>query len=56
MEHSQKGTYHDCPSKDPASSLKNQMQIFAPNQWQKLLIPVVELEESWKKLKRRLTL
>jgi hypothetical protein len=30
---SQKGTYHDCPLKDPTSSWKSQMQIFAPNQW-----------------------
>jgi hypothetical protein len=33
MEHSQKGTYHDCPSKDPTSRWKSQIQIFAPNQW-----------------------
>ena len=33
MEHSQKGTYHDCPPEDPTSSWKIQMQIFAPNQW-----------------------
>jgi hypothetical protein len=33
MECSPKETYHDCPLKDPTSSLKNQMQIFAPDQW-----------------------
>jgi hypothetical protein len=33
MVHSQKGTYHDCSLKDPTSSDKSQMQIFAPNQW-----------------------
>jgi hypothetical protein len=33
MEHSQKGMYHDCPSKDPTSNLKSQMQTFASNQW-----------------------
>jgi hypothetical protein len=33
MECSQKGAYHDCPLKDPTSSCKNQMQIFALNQW-----------------------
>jgi hypothetical protein len=33
MEHSQNGTYHDCPLKDPTSSWKSQMQISAPNQW-----------------------
>jgi hypothetical protein len=32
------------------------MQIFAPNKWQKLLTPVVEFGESWKKLRRRATL
>ena len=29
MEHSQKGVYHDHPLKDPTSSWKTQMQIFA---------------------------
>jgi hypothetical protein len=33
MEPSQKGTYHDCLPKDPTSSWKSQVQIFAPNQW-----------------------
>jgi hypothetical protein len=32
------------------------MQIFIPNNGQKLMIPVVELEKSWKKLRRRVTL
>jgi hypothetical protein len=32
MEPSQKGTYHDCLLKDPTSSSKTQMQIFAPIQ------------------------
>ena len=31
---SQKETYYDClPLKDPTSSWKSQIQIFAPNQW-----------------------
>ena len=33
MESSQTGIYHECPPKDPPSSWKSQMQIFAPNQW-----------------------
>jgi hypothetical protein len=32
IESSQKGTYHDCPLKDPTSSWKCQIQIFASNQ------------------------
>jgi hypothetical protein len=32
------------------------MQIFTPNQRQKLLALEVELGKSWKKLKRRVTL
>jgi hypothetical protein len=43
MEHSQKGTCHGCPLKDPTSRWKSQMQIFAPSNGQKQLIPVVEL-------------
>jgi hypothetical protein len=31
MEYEQKGTYHDCPLKDPTSSWKNQIEIFIPN-------------------------
>jgi hypothetical protein len=31
MECSQKEIYHDCPLKDPKSSWKSQMQIFAPD-------------------------
>ena len=33
MECSQNGTYHDCPLKDPRSSWRSQMQLFASNQW-----------------------
>jgi hypothetical protein len=33
MEHLQKESYHDYPSKCPKSSRKNQMQVFATNQW-----------------------
>jgi hypothetical protein len=40
MEHSQKGTCHDCPPKDPTSSWKSQMQIFAPNQWTETADPL----------------
>jgi hypothetical protein len=32
MEHSQKGTCHDCPPKEPTTSWKSQIQIFASNQ------------------------
>jgi hypothetical protein len=42
---------HDCPLKDPTSSWKSQMLIFAPNQrTEKQLTPVVEsgkAERSW---------
>jgi hypothetical protein len=56
MECSQKWTYHDYSLKDPTSSWKSQMQIFAPNQWKETADPpVVELRESWKKLKRMVT-
>ena len=33
MEHSQEGTYHDCPMKDPKSIWKCQIQIFVCSQW-----------------------
>jgi hypothetical protein len=33
MERSEKGIYQDYPPKDPTSSWKSQMQIFARNQW-----------------------
>ena len=33
IEHTVKGIYHNCPLKDPTSSWKNQMQIFAHNEW-----------------------
>ena len=46
IECSQKGTYHDCPLKDPTSSRKSQMQIFAPNNGQKQLTPVLELGKA----------
>jgi hypothetical protein len=53
MEHSQKGTYPDCPPKDPTSSWKSQMQIFAPNQWIEAADPCCWIREGWKKLRRR---
>jgi hypothetical protein len=53
MECSQKGTFHENPPKDPTSSSKSQIH---PTNGQKLLTPVVELRESWKKLRRRATL
>ena len=56
MEHSQKGTYHDCPLKDPTSSWKSQMQIFAPNQWTEAADPCCWIREGWKKLRRRVIL
>ena len=33
VECSPKGIYQDYPPKDPISSRKSQMQLFAPNQW-----------------------
>jgi hypothetical protein len=33
IEHSQEGTYHDCPLKDLTSNSKSRMQLFAHNQW-----------------------
>jgi hypothetical protein len=47
--HKKKGTYHDCPQKDPASSWVRCRYLHPTNQ-QKQLIPVVELgkaERSW---------
>jgi hypothetical protein len=50
MEHSQKGTYSDYPPQDSTSSLKSQMQLFAPNQWIEVADPYgqirVELDEA----------
>jgi hypothetical protein len=52
MECSQKGIYHDCPPKDPTSSWKSQMQIFAPNQWTEEADPCCWIREGWKNLRR----
>jgi hypothetical protein len=52
MKHSQKGTYHDCPPEDPTSSCR----YLHPTNGQKLLTPVVELGENWRKLRLRATL
>jgi hypothetical protein len=49
----QKGIYHDCPPKYPASSWKSQMQIFAPNQWTETTVPFCWIREGWKKLRRK---
>ena len=46
MEHSQKGTYHDCPPKDPTNSWKSQMQIFTPNQWTEAVDPCGWIREK----------
>jgi hypothetical protein len=48
-----KGTYHEYPLKDPTSSWKSQMQIFALNQWTKAAYPCYWIREGWKKLRRR---
>jgi hypothetical protein len=52
-ECSQKGTYNDCPLKDPASNWKSQMQIFVPNQWIEAADPCCWIREDWRKLRRR---
>jgi hypothetical protein len=52
MESSQKGTYHDCPPKDPTAAERVRCRYLQPANGQKLLIPVVELGKSWKKLRR----
>jgi hypothetical protein len=48
-----KGTYYDCPLKDPTSSWKNQMQILSPNQWTEAADPCFwirdKLEEAEEK-------
>jgi hypothetical protein len=46
MQCSHKGTYHDCPLKDPTSSWKSQMQIFAPNQWTEAIDPCSWIREK----------
>ena len=46
---SQKGTYQDCP---PQAAER----VRCPTNGQKLLTLVVELGESWKKMRRRVTL
>jgi hypothetical protein len=53
MECPQKGTYHDCPTRDPTSSWKSQMQLFASNQWTEAADPCCWVGEGWKKLRRR---
>jgi hypothetical protein len=53
MEHSQKWSQHDCPLKDPTSSWKCQMQIFAPNNWTAADDPCCWIREGWSKLRRR---
>jgi hypothetical protein len=54
MERSQKGTYHDCPLKDPAERVR--YRYLHSTNGQELLITVVELGKSWKKLRKRATL
>jgi hypothetical protein len=51
MECSQKGIYHDCPPIYPINSWKNQMQIFAPNQWTEAADPCCWIREGWQKLR-----
>jgi hypothetical protein len=46
MEYSQKGIYHDCPSKDPTSSEKVRCRYLHPTNKQKQQTPVVELEKT----------
>jgi hypothetical protein len=47
MQHSQKGTYHDCPLEDPTSS-RIKCRYLLPTSEQKLLNPVEwgRLEEA----------
>jgi hypothetical protein len=45
MEHSQKEIYHACPPKDSTSNWKNQIQIFAPNQWTEAADPCCWIRE-----------
>jgi hypothetical protein len=56
MEHSQKGTYHDCPVKDSTSSWKNHCWYLHPTNGQKLLTFVVDLGKGWRCLRRSATL
>jgi len=43
---SQKGAYHIFPPKDPTSSWKSQMQIFASNQWTEAADPCGQIREK----------
>jgi hypothetical protein len=52
MGHSQKEIYRDCPTKDPRSSWKSQMQIVPPNQWTEAADPCCWIRKGWKKLRR----
>lgn len=56
MEPSQTGTYHDSLQKTQQAAEGVRCRYLHPANEQKLLTPVVELGESWKKLKRRATL
>jgi hypothetical protein len=46
MELLQKGTYHDCPPKDPSSWKKIRCRYLHPTNGEKQLIPVVELGKT----------
>jgi len=52
MGHSQKGTYHDCSPKDPTSSWKSQMQIWAPNQRTETAEPCGWIREKLEEAKK----
>ena len=52
MEHLQKGTYHDCPPKIQQAAERVRCRYLYPINGQNMLKPVVELEKTWKKLRR----
>ena len=46
MEHSQKGTYHDCPPKTQQAAERVRCRYLHPTNGQKQLTPVVELGKA----------
>jgi hypothetical protein len=56
MEHSQKGTYHDCSLNEPTRAQRVRCRYLLTTSGQRLLTAMVELGKNWKKLGRRVTL
>jgi hypothetical protein len=49
-------SYHDCPMNGQQATERLRCRYLHPTNGQKLVIPMVKLEKSWKKLRSRATL